>query len=511
MNKNLFHKILQIAGNVKLGVTYLIILALLSVLGSTYIKQGEPYITYAKEFGNTAAKIIWITWLNDVFHAWYYQLLIVLVAIAVIASTIERFPKIYLSAYGKFEKKMTEGLLKKPSTIHTKTTLSIEEAVKAIAQLLHDKGFKKVEKVAEEEDAVYLFAEKGRISRWGMLVTHIGIIVFLTGAFIGSVFGIRGQIEIPEGEIRDYFYKFRQGSLSPSDEAIKLPFAIKLNKFWLDYYDNPQFQGAVKSFNSQIEILKNNKKVMETVVKVNHPVEYEGYRIFQASYGKTGDIKSADIVVVEFDKILSIMERGNQLNQKLISEKDEDKKAEYEKQLRDLQREIDEYFTKAPRIKYTYGQEYLQFQGIQMKVLNQTLNYKNPMLVNQDIYDPIIVVEFLYNGKDLRIPIIGNPTVALSAFEKFGYSQGFKYLMMIEKVEPRYFSGLQISNFPGTNLIWIGTVIIVFGTMLAFYTVHRRVWVKIQKDGNIYIALYSQKFKESFEESIKESLNEYLR
>ncbi|WP_204349023.1 cytochrome c biogenesis protein ResB [Klebsiella pneumoniae] len=48
-------------------------------------------------------------------------------------------------------------------------------------------GSGKVEAIKESDNVVYLYAEKGRISRVGMLVTHVGIIVFLIGAFMGSV------------------------------------------------------------------------------------------------------------------------------------------------------------------------------------------------------------------------------------------------------------------------------------------------------------------------------------
>jgi cytochrome c biogenesis protein len=85
---------------------------------------------------------------------------------------------------------------------------------------------------------------------------------------------------------------------------------------------------------------------------------------------------------------------------------------------------------------------------------------------------------------------------------------------MIEEFEPRYFSGLQISNFPGTNLIWLGTIIVVLGTMIAFYTIHRRVWVRLEDENGktkIYISIYSQKFREAFEDDIKETLIDYIK
>lgn len=501
-------KIISFLGNVKLGVAYLIILALLSVLGSTYIKQGESFITYYKEYGEIAAKIIWITYLNNVFHAWYYQLLIVLVALAVIFATIERFPAIYKTAYGKVEKKMPEGILKKPSTIKFHLNLTLDEALNKVVEFIHNLGFRKVEVI--KEDSYYLFSEKGRVSRLGMLVTHIGIIVFLVGAFLGSYFGVRGQIEVPEGEKVDYIKKYREGSLIPGDEIYKLPFEIKVNKFWLDFYNSKEFAGAVKSYNSEIEIYKNNVLKLKTTIKVNEPAEFEGYRIFQTSYGKTGEIKNASVVIVKYDDLIKLIEESQDLNRKLITEEDENKKRDIEKQLRDLDRRVSEFFQKATRINISYNNKIYRFEDAIVQVINTTLNYKNPMLVQQDIFEPLIITKVKYKDKEFNMPIGADLDISIFAYEKFVKPYNFPYIFIIENIEPRYFSGLQVSYFPGTSLIWIGTIIVVVGTMLAFYTVHRRIWVKIEKDENgstVYIAFYSQKFKESFEAKIREELS----
>ncbi len=509
----LLNKTIKILGSPKLGVFALIILAILTVIGSTYIKQGETYLTYVREYGEGAAKIIWMLWLDKIFHAWYYQLLMVLVGISVIFATIDRFPRIFLSAYGKVNKKLSEKLIKKKTTLKFEVNEPINNVIEKILQFLGDKGFKTVDKI-EENGAVYLFAEKGKVSRLGMLITHIGIIVFLVGAFMGSFFGIRGQVEIAEGEAANIFYKFREGSLQPGNEVVELPFTIKVNKFWLDYYDSEKFKGAIKSFNSEIEIWKDGELVEKKVIKVNHPMVYGGYRIFQASYGKTGEIKRAKLIVVDYGKMLELMKVISQINQKLENAKSEEEKQKLQKQLKQLETQSIILFSQAPRINYFYGQKVIKVNDINLQVINQTLNYKNPMLVNQDIYDPVIVVRATYNGKTFNMPILADPNIAIPAFNQFGHKHGFPYLIMIEEFEPRYFSGLQISNFPGTNLIWLGTVIVVLGTMLAFYTIHRRIWVKLEeKDGKtlVYVAVYSQKFKESFFRDVKENLPKYLQ
>ena len=505
-------KIFMALTGVKAGVIYLIILAILTVLGSTYIKQGATYIEYVKSFGDFWAKIIWLTWLNNVFHSWYYQLLIFMLAVAVIVATIDRFPKIYMQAYGRIHKKLTEKDLKSKNKLEFEVNLPFKQAFEKTIQLLHSLGFKKVEKVEESDKEIYLFVEKRRFSRWGMVITHVGIIVFLVGAFMGAVFGIRGQIEIPEGESKNFFFKFREGSLQAGNEIHMLPFEIKVNKFWLDFYDSEKFKGAIKSFNSKIEIWQQGQLKQKSIVQVNNPTDYGGYRIFQATYGKTGDIKRAKLIVVDYRKMLQLMKEIDEIQQKVTTAKTEEEKKKYEKILKDYEAKSVVLFSSAPRIEYKFGDKFIKFNDQNLTVINQTLNYKNPMLINQDIYDPVIVVRVKYNNQEFNLPILANLNVVIPAFNQFGWKYRYPYLIMIEEFEPRYFSGLQITKMPGVNLIWIGTVIVVFGIMVAFYTVHRRIWVKVEKinknKSKVYIVVFAQKFLESTKERIKEKAEE---
>ncbi len=499
---------------VKAGVFYLILLAILTVLGSTYIKQGATYTEYVKFYGDFWAKIIWKTWLNTIFHSWYYQLLIFMVAISVIIATVDRFPKIFMQAYGKVHKKLNEKDLKSRNKLEFLIPLPLKFALNNVIHLVHKLGFKQIEKVEENDKEIYLFAEKGKFSRWGMFITHIGIIVFLVGAFMGAQFGIRGQIEIPEGESADFFFKFREGSLQASNEVVKLPFTIRVDKFWLDYYNSDKFKGSVKSFNSEIEIWDKGKLVKKSVVQVNNPTDYGGYRIFQASYGKTGDIKYAKIIIIDYEKMLDLMKKINQVQSKIQKAKDNKEKEKLQKIMKNLEAQSVVLFSSAKRIEYFYGMPYIKVNGKKLKVISQTMNYKNPMLVNQDIFDPVIVVQVDLNGKKFNLPILANPNIAIPAFNKFGYEKGYKYLMMIEEYKPRYFSGLQITKMPGTYLIWLGTIIVVLGIMVAFYTVHRRLWIKIEKiddkNSKVYIVVFSQKFLESFKATIKDRFEDLI-
>ena len=46
-----------------------------------------------------------------------------------------------------------------------------------------------------------------------------------------------------------------------------------------------------------------------------------------------------------------------------------------------------------------------------------------------------------------------------------------------------WYSGISINKDPGTNVVWVGTSIMGFGFILAFFVYHRRIWVYIKEEG----------------------------
>lgn len=69
--------------------------------------------------------------------------------------------------------------------------------------------------------------------------------------------------------------------LSYGSKEYKLPFKIRLNDFVADKY--PGTLNSYSSFESRVSVLDKNKEVEERIY-MNHVLDYDGYRFFQASY-----------------------------------------------------------------------------------------------------------------------------------------------------------------------------------------------------------------------------------
>lgn len=466
---NIFGFLYDFFASLKLAIFIMLLLGIFSMLGSTYIQQLQPFETYLDRFGPDKAVWFWKLWLTDVFHSWYYIALIVLLAINLIVCSIKRLPRIWKQTFGservlKLDERTEKNL--KPITIEIS---SAEEIIRYLVK----RGFKVFKE--EEGDKVYIFAEKGRYSRLGVYVVHIALLVIMLGALIDLLLGIRGFLPVPEGSTEDIML------VGPQDKPVKLPFAVHLKEFRIITYGEEakekgievkeEFKEAVAKYRSRIEIINSGKKVAEGPVEVNEPFIFRSYRIFQASYGLTGGVKDMGLVVVD----------------KNLADKDPAKAI-------------------VGKIRVRSG-EVTEFRDMLISVDRVMLNIFNPDAGFDGDLAPAVVLKVLKDRKDYNVPVVFDPQLTAFVYSEVGKDlEDFPYVFFMDGFVPQFYSGFQVSFHPGTNIIWAGSALLVLGMVLAFYTVHRKVWVRVE--GNTAkIAFYSHKFKEEFRRSILSDLS----
>ncbi|NPA41348.1 MAG: cytochrome c biogenesis protein [Aquificae bacterium] len=468
---NFFSFIYDFLASLKLAIFIMLLLGIFSMLGSTYIQQNLSFEEYLDRFGPTKAVWFWRLWLNDVFHSWYYIALIVLLAINLIVCSIKRLPRIWKQTFG------SERILKldEKSEKHLKPiTVKVKEPQKLI-NFLVDKGFKVFKE--EEGNRIYLFAEKGRYSRLGVYIVHIALLIIMAGALIDAIFGIRGFLPVPEGETSDIML------VGADNKRVKLPFAVHLKEFRIITYGEEarekgikvaeEFKEAVASYRSYIEIINDGHKVAEGPVEVNDPFVFRSYRIFQASYGLTGGVKEMGVVVV--DKRLA--EKEEKAHEAIVG-------------------------------RFTIGSgKVVEFKDMLVSVERVVLNIQNPDRGMEGDLAPAVVLKVLLNRKAYNVPVVYDPQITVLLYSQLEELEEFPYVFFMDGFLPQFYSGFQVSFHPGTNIIWVGSAILVLGMMVAFYSVHRKVWVRIEGD-TAKVAFYSHKFKEEFKRTFLRELEE---
>jgi cytochrome c biogenesis protein len=300
----------------------------------------------------------------------------------------------------------------------------------------------------ETERAITLSSEKGRLSRLGVPITHLSILIILTGGILGSLYGFKGHVEILEGETIDrVFLRAKEGEVPKS-----LEFSVRCDDFKITFYDLPgRKEKHVKEYTSLLTILENGKEILKKTVQVNHPLHYKGLAFYQANYGTIHDVTLG------------------------IQWKNKKEKATF----------------KAP-------------EGAAIPVPNsndfiRVLQY-TPQVHN---FGEGVQVVLLKPNQEPR------PFWLLKAYPKFDEQRKDEFILTFEGDAPKEYTGLSVTKDPGVWVVWIGCGLMILGFIISFFFSHQRVWVRIPKGpgGEIVLAGSANKNRVGFEKAFGELVN----
>ena len=132
-------------------------------------------------------------------------------------------------------------------------------------------------------------------ARLGYLVTHGSLVLVLAGALVTSFFKVEGTLGLWEGTSGNIIEHVERGELVARHA---LPFSVKLLDFQIDRYPGTMRPAM---FRSRVEITDPAAGARYPAdIWMNHPLEVQGYRIFQSSYQQQGG-REASIFSVSKD------------------------------------------------------------------------------------------------------------------------------------------------------------------------------------------------------------------
>ena len=430
--------------SLKLTITVLILLASFSIIG-TLITQNATRAEYLQRYGIGLYEVLNFFNLFDMYHSWWFSAILLLLVINLITCSVQRLPGIFSQisrGSGELEDRMLNAI-PYVEKIQIPNPASREENIQSPLR----RWFRNWGRI-ETERAVTLFSEKGKFSRLGVPITHLSILIILTGGIVGSVYGFKGRVEILKGEtVSRIFLRARDGEIpKPFD------FSVRCDDFKVTYYDLPGKEKHVKEYTSFLSILKNGKEVLKKAVQVNHPLHYEGLAFYQANYGTVHDFT------------LGVQWRNKK------------QKATF----------------KVP-------------EGATVPVPNsndliRVLQYA-PQVHN--FGEGVQVVLFEPNQEPRTFWL-------LKAFPKFDEQRKDDFILSFEGDSPTEYTGLSVTKDPGVWVVWIGCGLMIFGLILSFFFSHQRVWVRISKStgGEIVLAGSANKNRVGFEKTFGELVEE---
>ncbi|MFD3446154.1 cytochrome c biogenesis protein ResB [Microbacteriaceae bacterium 4G12] len=298
-NKNtIIDKIWSFFSSVKVGVWLIVITLVASSLGTIFPQQMylPPNVTpaeyYADKYG-VLGRLYYDLGFNNLYSSWWYMILIASIGISLVICSLDRVVPLY-----KALKK--QGVTRHPSFMKRQriygTAVMTEEEIETIKTNLAKRRYR----VRTENGN--LLAEKGRFSRWGPYVNHIGLIIFLIGGILRFVPGmyVDESLWLRDGETKEI----------PGTDG---KYYLKNEKFIKEVYDKKKedkvFGEAIdrvgnkminKNFQTNAVLYKavdkpvpgqmpKLEKVEDYHIRVNEPLKFENFALYQVDF-KEGEL-----------------------------------------------------------------------------------------------------------------------------------------------------------------------------------------------------------------------------
>src|SRR5581483_3852554 len=270
-------KFWQTVSSIKTGVILLILDVIVSAAGTIILQRPvtEPD-EMQRAYSPQMLQLLDALGLTDIFHAWWFVLLLVAVSFSIVAASIERFPNAW--RYVARPYKSTDEIFRKALPNQVRLAVRDEAFAIAAAERAFRRMHLKPERVTSEH-RTSLYAEKHRISEFAVYIVHASLLLIFLGGIVDAVWGWRGFISLTRGETSNQV-QMRDGSTRV------LPIAIRCEAAGQENYTD----GSPKKWWSKLVVVDAGRDTLRKEIVVNDPLVYGGIRFYQSSYGMTGKV-----------------------------------------------------------------------------------------------------------------------------------------------------------------------------------------------------------------------------
>lgn len=260
--------ILSFLSSVKLAITLIIIIVVVSVLG-TLLPQQRTAVEYAARYGGLATLLLRLQ-VTNLYHSASYIALLSLLALNTIVCSLTRLtPKLRKTFKPRLEAE-ANGLLAVKESGRVKRDMNLVDMAARSRKALTGRGYKVREKA--EADRLVLLGRKKTLGWFGSDFVHLGLLTILAGAILSSLTGSRVFLTLKKGLPR---------------EIPQAGYQVRLDKFETEFYPDGR---TVKAWKSTLTVIEGGRDIRTAVIEVNHPLAYKDFVLYQNSY--VADTKS---------------------------------------------------------------------------------------------------------------------------------------------------------------------------------------------------------------------------
>lgn len=298
-----------------IAIVVMLLLAILSAIGTMIPQshlaeppQGMSFPDFlAQRYGAPRAHLITFLGWDHIYFTWYFFALMLWLSVSAVICNITRYRRTVRQWQAPPINRDSVFFTANPRGVAVDSPPSgaLDELAATLAQL-HYRVMR-----GEYRGGQVLYADRGYIKKWALVLLHVAILVLLAGGMIGATFGSKGTIALGDGEdkplviprdehkhplvkpwlakLPPLVYDLHQGHFRidydkkifvPTDVQQNVPDALK-----------PYYGYFVKEFVSTLAVDKDGHTVGPQEVKVNHPLHIERLVVYQSGYQQQGYLR----------------------------------------------------------------------------------------------------------------------------------------------------------------------------------------------------------------------------
>jgi cytochrome c biogenesis protein len=473
---------LNLLSSVPFGIVLLVLLIIACMIGMLIQQQElDTFPAYYAELTPAEKVVYGRLGFFDIYHAAYFNLLLLLLSLNIILASIDHFP----SAWSFIRRKK---LTASPTFAMAQKFKEKVELPELSRQQLSERTIAAARKmrfrarVTETDDRTTVFAERGVWNRLGAYAVHVGLLTIFFGYFLTGR-GHTGSMSAVPGESSDSMLKneFRIDNASMEHAVgtreLKLPFTVQCLDFQQKLIDK---NGSLEQTNTldwitRVRIVDPEiGKSTEAIVHLNSPYDYRGYRFFQTSYIPPYNARVIKLRVTPMN--------GGQSQEVTIQRNGEAKLADGTRLRYGL-------FNPSFNPSFTVGRD----QQVQM---SNASDYENP------------AAHLAYvapDGKQGDVWAINENyanTIANAPFMKKFMENGAYQFILTDFEKAPTASVLSVQYDPGARVVYAGFTILCIMLIAVFFFSHQRLWIVVE-DGNVFLGGDANRNRLGFEDRAK--------
>jgi cytochrome c biogenesis protein len=466
---SLINRFLDLLCSVRFGIVLLVLLAAACMVGMLVMQQSvDGFDRYFAEL-TPAQKLVYSRLdLFDIYHSWYFNALVAVLALNIILSSIDRFPKAW-----KFFSRPTVSvpvrwLKDQKQTASLEMPGDADTVAGVVSSQLRSSGWRRIH-TKIRNGKTYVLGESGVCNRLGAYAVHVALLVVLIGGFMTGQLGSTGQMPLQPGQTTNLMYD-TVVNLDKTEQVTKmLPFQVYCTDLQQKLIKKDESISAMNTIDWITRFtIKDETGTHEAMVQMNRPFDYRGYRFFQASFIPVGRARSIT---------LNVTPENGQPQQITIP--------------RDGTASLED----GTKIKFS------EFRG------DFTVGEENPDENTGDYPNPGAILQvtkpqtaYAFGSQMTDIPVAKKPVA--------GYT--FQ-LADFEKVSDQHI--LSVQRDPGATVVYVGFGLLFLTLVGVFFFSHQRVWGAIEPsaDGTASVTFggNTNRSANAFEEKFKKFINSF--